>query len=35
LLTRIFASEAGWLRRAGLPVGSSVVAALRKPGGAR
>jgi SAM-dependent methyltransferase len=34
LLTRIFASEAGWLARASLPVGSSVVAALRKPGGA-
>ncbi len=31
LLTRIFASEAGWLARANLPIGSSVVAALRKP----
>jgi hypothetical protein len=31
LFTRIFASEAGWLARADLPVGSSVIAMLRKP----
>lgn len=34
LLRRIFTSEAGWLARADLPIGSSVVAVLRKPGAA-
>jgi ubiquinone/menaquinone biosynthesis C-methylase UbiE len=31
LFTRIFASESGWLARADLPIGSSVITILQKP----